>query len=330
MQQRWLCHAVLSLAVIGSVHATASAQAWVPDQGQLGLSLDYNVSRSSKVVTNTTFSYPDAGTTGHQVTLGIEYIPIEKLAVTASLPFVMLKYNGSFNAAGKATFAHPGGGSYDDGSYHSTLTDLRAGVRYQLLDDPIALAPLLAVTIPVSDYETIGNTVAGRHLKQIHAGLSAGYIIGIATYLHAQYEFTLSEKYDRTSAADAMHETKNSSQNYSDVSFTVGTKVLDYKLDLHLAANTRIAHGGVSFGDLDPINVEGGVPRPSSLSLNQLLYHDAILKEDILLVGAGVGYAISPAVSVSLDARYFVEALSRNTQNASVIALGVEWSPLSK
>jgi hypothetical protein len=318
MQQRWVCHAVFSLAVIGSFHATASAQAWVPDKGQLGVALDYNFSISDKVVTETTYDFEDAGTISHQVTLGLEYVPIEKLAVSASLPFMMLKYRnpGSFKHSIKA--------SYDDGDYHSTLTDFRAGVRYQLLDDPLVITPHLAFTVPVADYETIGNTVAGRHLKQLHAGLSVGYVIGVATYIHAMYEFSLAEKYDATA------ETKKYSQNHSDASLTVGTKVLDYKLDLHLGANLRITHGGITFGDVDPTDVEGGMPRASTLSTNEQDYHDGILKEDIFLVGAGAGYDISPALSISLDIRYFVDQikLSQNTQNASVVAVGLAWSPL--
>ncbi|CAN5756702.1 hypothetical protein BH11MYX2_BH11MYX2_03170 [soil metagenome] len=332
MQQRWFCRAVLSLAFIGSIHATASAQAWVPDKGQLGLSLDYNFSQSSKVVTNTSYVYPKAGTTGHQVTLGVEYVPIPKLAVSASLPFVLLKYRnpGSFDHSLPA--GNPMVASYDDGDYHSTLTDLRVAARYQLLDDPIALTPLLAVSIPVADYETVGNTVGGRHLKQLHVGLAAGHIIGTASYVHAQYEFSLSEKYDRTSADDSGHETKTHSQNFSDISLVLGTKLLDYKLDLHAGAQTRIAHGGVTFGDIAPNPVNTDQPGVSSkLSTNEIYFHDAILKEDIFLVGAGVGYDINDKFSVSLDFRYFVEGvkLSQNTQNASVVALGLAWTPLN-
>jgi hypothetical protein len=54
------------------------------------------------------------------------------------------------------------------------------------------------------------------------------------------------------------------------------------------------------------------------------MYHDAIFAEDIFLVGGGVGYQLSNALAASLSARLFVTG----TQNASVLALGVTWSPL--
>ncbi|HEY4181337.1 MAG TPA: hypothetical protein VGM90_31040 [Kofleriaceae bacterium] len=331
MQQRWLCHGILSLAAIGAVHATASAQAWVPDKGQLGVSLDYNFSQSDKVVTNTSYNFDNAGSTTHQFTLAAEYIPIEKLAVNVSMPFMLLKYRNP----GSFAHAQPGNGetvaTYDDGSYHSTLTDLRVGARYQLLEDPVALTPLLAVSIPVADYETVGNTVAGRHLKQLHAGLAVGRIIGTASYVHLQYEFTLSEKYDRTSAMDTNHDIKKYSQNYSDIALVVGTKLLDYKLDLHLAAQSRIAHGGITFGDIFPQPVNQDGPFKTAGTANENYFHDAILKEDIFLLGGGIGYEINDQLSVSLDYRRFIDQikLSQNTQNASTVALGLAWTPLN-
>ena len=288
---------------LSSVWNDAHAQAWVEDKGNLGLNLDYNLAISDKIVHDSTMATPDAGTTTQEFAISAEYIPIPHLGVTASLPLVLLKYTGD-----KTLYPHPGGGSYDDGATHTTLTDLRAGVRYQVLEDPVALSPHLAVSIPVADYETIGNTVAGRHLKALHIGLSAGRLFNEALYAHAMYEFSLVEKYDRTA------ETKRFGQNRSDAAVTVGYKLLDQKLDVHLDGSMRITHGGISFDDL------------MNFSPDQLLYHDAILAEDVFLAGAGVSYQITEALAANLGGRLFVTG--SNTQNASVFALGLAWSPL--
>jgi hypothetical protein len=294
----------------GATHA--HAQAWVPDKGDLGLELDYNFSTSSKVVTNTTYNFDDAGTQGHEITVGAEYVPIEKLSIGASLPFLAIKYTGD------QSFNH---GEYDDGDFHTTLTDLRVGARYQVLDDPLALTPHLAVTIPVADYATEGNTVAGRHLKQLHAGVSVGYLVGLASYVHAMYEFTLSEKDDHNAA------TKKFTQNYSDFSAAFGHKVLDYKMDLHLAAAYRFHHGGINLLDIDsnPMYEEGKYANDPLIAP----FHDAILKESAFLVGGGVGYDLSSKLTATLDFRYFVEPLSKNTVNASIVALSLQWAPLA-
>ncbi|MBA3820541.1 MAG: hypothetical protein H0X17_16745 [Deltaproteobacteria bacterium] len=275
------------------------------DQGGLDLNLDYNLGKSDKVIGDGDIEFPDAGTTAHQITLGAEYVPVSKLAVTLALPVAFLKYTGDPDL-----YPHSGGGRYDDGDTHTTLTDVRAGARYQVLEEPFALAPHLGVSIPVADYETVGNTVAGRHLKALHVGIGAGRVIGDATYVHLMYEFSLVEKYDRTP------DTASHSQNRSDVAFTIGHKLLEQRLDIHLDANVRRTHGGVTFGEL-----EAGM-----LTASEAEFHDAILDEDLFLAGGGVGYQISNALSVQLSARVFLSGA--NTQNASVLALGAAWSPL--
>jgi hypothetical protein len=293
----------LGLVAVSSAWNGAHAQAWVEAKGNLDVNLDYNLAVSDKIVHDATAASPDAGTTTQEFALGAEYIPMQRLAVTASLPLVLLKYTGD-----KTMYPHPGGGRYDDGATHTTLTDLRAAVRYQLLEDPVALSPHLAVSIPVADYETIGNTVAGRHLKALHVGLAIGRLFTEALYAHALYEFSVVEKYDRTP------ETKRIGQNRSDASATVGYKLLEQKLDIHIDASMRVTHGGISFDDLNTI------------SLPELTYHDAILAENIFLAGAGLSYQITDALAANLAARLFVTGT--NTQNASVLALGLAWSPL--
>jgi len=294
---------VTTFATLGAVSSTAHAQAWVGDKGTLDLSLGYNLGVSSKVLATDDVEFPDGGSTVHEIAVGAEYVPIPRLAVTVALPFALLKYTGD-----KVMYPHTGGGTYDDGDLHATLTDLRMGARYQVLEEPFALSPHLGVSVPVADYETIGNTVAGRHLKALHLGLSIGRLIGDATYVHLTYEFSLVEKYDRTP------ETAKHSQNRSDVSLSVGRRLLDNRLGLNLGANLRETHGGVNFVDFP------------ALSPNEQLYHDAILDEGAILVGAGVDYQLTSSLSVSLAGRYF--ATGSNTQAASVLAVGVGWSPL--
>jgi hypothetical protein len=303
--------AVFSIAAIsvflgfGSARNDAHAQAWVDDKGALDLSFDYNFATSSKVVGDDV-DFPSAGTRTHQIMVGVGYVPVSRLAVNVSLPLALLTYTGD-----KDAYPHPGGGRYDDGEIHAALTDLRAQARYQVLEEPFALSPHIGASIPVSDYETVGNTVAGRHLKALHLGLGIGRVFGAATYVHLLYEFSLVEKYDRTP------ETAEFGQNRSDVGLTIGHKLLDQRLDVHVDANARLAHGGANFSEID-------FQTPTD---NVALYHDAVLKEDIVLVGGGVGYQISDQLDVSLSGRLFVTGV--NTQNASVVALGVTWSPLN-
>jgi len=282
----------------------AHAQAWVDEKGTLEFNLGYNLGISDKVISDKGPDFPDAGSTSHEFSIGAEYVPVRHLAVDVTLPLLMIKYTGQMTAMS----AHPGGGPYDAGNFHTTLTDLRAGVRYQLLEDPLALSPHVAVSIPVANYETVGNSVAGRHLKALHLGLSAGHVFGEATYVHALYEFSIVEKYDRTP------ETAVFGQNRSDFTVTIGHKLLDQRLDLHVDVNGRVTHGGMNFSQF------GMLPAPDEL------YHDPILAESILLVGGGVGFQITNALGINAGARVFVTGA--NTQNANVYVFGITWTAL--
>ena len=308
-QARFCVAAATILVGLGGAASDARAQAWVGDPGSLDVSFDYNFGRSTVVTgDDIEFDPPPSGTDTHQLTLGVEYAPIRKLAITASLPLVFLKYTGD------PIYAHPGGGSYDDGDFHTTLTDARAGIRYAVLEDTIALAPHIAGTVPVADYETVGNTVGGRHLAALHVGVGVGTVIGDATYLHLSYEYSFVQAYDRDEVRT--NELQKHEQDRSDMAFTIGHKLLDYRLDVHLDASARFGHGGVSLDDL------------ATLSGPESLYHDAILKETIVLAGAGVGYQINNQFGVSLAAQVFLTGA--NTQKANVLALGLTWSPLTE
>lgn len=280
------------------------AQAWVGDKGSLELNLGYNLGISDTIVVDKGTDFSDAGSTTHELALGAEYVPIEHLAIGVGLPLLLIQYTGQRNALS----AHPGGGRYDDGNIHATLTDLRAGARYQLLEDPLALSPHIAVSIPVANYETVGNSVAGRHLKALHLGLAAGRVFGESTYAHALYEFSFVEKYDRTM------ETAQFGQNRSDFTVTIGHKLLDQRLDLHVDLNGRVTHGGMNFSQF------------SQVPLNDQLYHDAILAESIWLVGGGVGYQLTNDLAINAGVRVFVAGA--NTQNANVYVFGVTWTAL--
>jgi hypothetical protein len=305
-EARFITISALIFVAVGSAGTEARAQAWVGEKGSLDLSLDYNLAVSSKIIESDGGpDIPDAGVTSHTFMMGAEYVPLPKLAVNVAVPLTMLKFTGN-----AAIFTHPAGGSYDDGTTHTTLTDLRVGTRYQVLEELVAMSPHVAVSVPLADYETIGNAVGGRGLKALHLGLSVGRLLTDQVYVHALYEFSFIEKYDRTV------ETATHSQNRSDAQFTLGYKpgVLQDRLDVHVDANARFGHGGIRFIDYQ------------MLSMNEQLYHDAILDEDILLIGGGLGYQISNSLSVSLAARFFVRG--ENTQNASVFGVGVGWSPL--
>jgi hypothetical protein len=291
-------YTLIILAITCAELPDAFGQAWVGNERSLSAALNYEFSRSNSIVEASDIKIGGEVIVSHAIVIGAEFVPIEKLAVSAQLPLLMTKYQGN-------GMLFPRHGRYDDGDLHATLQDFRLATRYQLLAEPLALAPHVAVTIPTSDYETLGYANAGRGLKQLHFGLALGRFIGERLYAHLSYEFTWSERYDATPNTETV------GQNRSDLAVTVGYLLLDGKLEINLAGNYRLPHGGIDFVDFNTF--------PMDLQDN----HDPLLKEKLLLLGGGIAYNITEKIQATLTGRVFVTG--ENTRNANSIGVGVSW-----
>jgi hypothetical protein len=301
MMRRGLALFVLMIAMTGAARAQG---VWVGDEKSLTTDIAYHFAPSSETVISPDFpNIPDTNTQDHTITLSAEYVPVENLALEAELPIAFLKYTG--------TMLHLPPGAWDDHNFHTTLTDLRVGARYQVLDQPlVAVTPYLAVSIPVMNYEVNGFATGGRHLKQVHLGLGVGRTLDPilpALYALASYELTLSEKYKE----NAM--TEKQSQTRSDVEAQLGYLLLDGDLNIAAAFNWRHQHGGVSFEDFGML--------PPELTN----FHDPILKESYMFLGANVAYAVNRKVSVGAIARFFLRGYNTRDQSLFGVDATYRW-----
>lgn len=265
------------------------------------MDLSYHYVPSNAVVLNPNKSVADRPTSNHVVTLAAEYVPIENLEIDAQLPFAVVKYTG--------TAPHTPPGVWDDGSNHATLTDLRVGARYQILDEPyVALTPHIAASIPLMNYQVVGFATGGRHVKQAHFGFDVGRTLNpIARNLFVQagYEFTIAESYDANAATASIN------QNRSDFDASIGYLFLDGVLGVDLAYNWRFQHHGIAFDDFGTLSPE--------LTQN----HDPILREEFMFLGGDVTYAINRRVSISGSVRLFLRG--SNTRDQSLYGIDLTW-----
>ena len=172
----------------GLLWATAGhAQAWLPSAGSGDVSVSY-------VDTFDTKHYLYDGSevdAGHirYYTYGLagEYSPTDRLMVNASVPVVRSIYMGAF--------PHPT--SVDDGTYHTTYTDLRAELHYQLLLNPLALAPYVAYVEPLHHYATLGHAAPGRGLHETWLGFAVGKSLDDwipKTFVQARFTYAVVQK----------------------------------------------------------------------------------------------------------------------------------------
>lgn len=315
-----LCSAVLSgaafsLALLVGAQG-ARAQAWVDEPGSVFVGADYAYGFSSSIVDAEGEDLPGQDIVNHAILASVEYTPIERLAISASIPALFLKYGG------EPTGFFPRHGEYDDGSTHFALTDLKAVVRYQLFGPFNVVTPHIGGSIPTTSYETQGYAGAGRHLKKLHAGLSAGTMPSWLprAYLHAHYEFSLAESYegdDENFHSPDMELTQEQrdiladyGQNSSDLNLQLGYFFLP-ELQAFLSFDGHWQHGGANFND----------PSPEVIVLE---FHDGVLNEDYYLLGAGASYQITDKLSVSATFRYYLAGKNSRDVNALNLGLGYQ------
>ena len=299
--------AVMFVVLLGAVHSAHAQGAWVEDPGSVTTGLNSEFVPSNAVVLDPHKLVEDRPTQNFVYTLYGEYVPFEKLAIEASLPLDMVKYTG--------TVPHAPPGKWDDGAFHTTLTDFRIGARYQLLDMPyLAITPFAAFSTPVMNYEVIGFATGGRHLTQGHFGVSVGrtfepYLPNL--YFSGTYEFTLSERYDANLPTVSNSLTESYSENRSDVDGQIGYFFLGGDLNINIGGNYRHTDGGISFDDFGKL-----LPAITNV-------HDPILKESFVVAGAGVAYAINRRFTIGAIFRFFIQGY--NTRDQSLYGLDLTW-----
>ena len=290
----------------------AFAQAWVGNKGEGSVSLDYTFSTSDTLAQPGAPDVTGTKLTTQSAVARIEYDPIDQLGLSLSLPFVGSKYTGT-------ELAH---GTYDDGNFHGTLTDLAFRARYQLPIDALALTPEVGFSIPVANYETFGFATPNRHLKALLVGVNAGKLFFNKLFLHGTYEFGIPESYSGDCPKNWADPAKptltpcdelgNYSQLRSDLAIQVGYFFIE-QLEVHLAMDGHWQHGGVDFSDpnlmTDPVIAFG---------------HDPVLQDNFIDGGAGLTWYASDAFSFQTEFRTFLSG--KNTPKAFSLTLGAGWN----
>jgi hypothetical protein len=253
------------MLICGSLCPASSwAQAWLPDKGE------FNTVFVVADVLNKEHYLPD----GEEIDVGhtrsttyafaMNYGLTDRVMLSASLPYVITKYWGPPSHGGAP------GLRVDDGDEHGSLTDLRVGVHYQLLEDPVALAPFIAYVTPVTDdYYVQGHAAQGRGLDELLIGFSLGKSFDPwipRTYAQVRYTFGFVEE-----VADIEHDREN-------VNLEIGT-FLTPRWSLSAYGQWQWTHGGID------------VPIPQSDPL--FPYHDRLAADEYFNVGVGTGWSVT-------------------------------------
>ncbi|HET6610694.1 MAG TPA: hypothetical protein VFG83_01840 [Kofleriaceae bacterium] len=298
--------ATLALAVSAN---RAHAQAWAGNQGEGEVELGTAFQYSNTIMWGEQYGRV-TGLPAQEVRthLTVEYTPIDRFTVGATLPFQLNRYSGRQTGPNPGViFAH---GTNDDGDWHSNFTDLHLDARYQVLQGDIALSPIIQVKIPVSDYENRGYAASGNGLFEVGAGAYIGKL-GVFTdnlLVQAGYTFTWVQKEDGGGEA-----TEAYSMHHSDASLVFG---YIFTPSFWAAAGTSLlwTHGGfdlADYPDADPILKE---------------WHDPIASRRAWSVNVSASYSLTD--TLALTPYFGAVLLGKNVSNAMTGGVNLTWTYL--
>jgi hypothetical protein len=287
----------LAAVLTGLLAAPAAvlAQAWVPEKGDVTVSLAVQELNVKKHFSGT--QSIDAGHINTVVFLtDATYGLTNKLAVDLAVPFVSTAYAGAR--------PHPGT-DIDNGEIHSSFTDLRFSVRYNLKRDGVVITPYAGSITPSHDYAYYGHAAFGEQLRELQVGafvakLFKSGVPGLFVSGRAAYGFV--EK-----VQDISH---NRSMGDLEVGYFFTPSFRAFGM-----TSGQFTHGGIDF----PINGQAGLP----LALRPV--HDVIQKVHYLNAGGGFAYSLND--SVDLFGSFTRQVAGRNGHVLNRgITFGASWS----
>jgi hypothetical protein len=271
------------------------AQAWVPAKGEGAVAIalqELNVKKHLAATTPT-----DSGHINSLVLLAdVTYGLTDTLAIGLAVPFVSSRYSGPF--------PHPNT-TIDDGAFHSTFTDLRMSLRYNLTRDGTVITPYVGSIVPSHDYAYYGHAAGGERLNELQVGVYVAklFTAGLpGVFVSSRVAYGFVEK-----VLDISH-------NRSMADLEVGY-FLTPSLRAFAMASGHYTHGGIDF----PL---GG---PSALPLEQRPVHDIIQRVHYVNAGGGVAYSISDSVDMFASFSRLVVGRNGHVLNRGV-TVGASWS----
>jgi hypothetical protein len=296
MMHRRIVATLATVAFVASISAPASAQAFLPSQGEGSVSVLYQSTLVDRHVL-TDGSRVDSG----QIRAGglmvdITYGLTDRVAISMNVPFVTAKYSGNR--------AHPGS-LLDDGQYHSALQDFRFDLRYKLGTGSVAITPFVGTILPSHEYDYYGHGAVGRDVKELQVGVSAARVLDPlipGAFVQVRYAYGIAEK-----ILDVSH----------------NRSVIDAELGYFV--NPRLRGFAIATGQMTYGGVELTRRFPFDLTADELLHHDQIARSNLLDAGGGAQVSVSPSLDVFASVVHTLLGINGHALSYSA-TVGASWS----
>ena len=309
VRRRHIPAPVFAFAAFLAIASSAAAQAWVPPQGSGSVSLSYQRISNTGHRRSNGFLVEAGQSLNMGLYLEGEYSLTNRLSLAVGLPYVF----------GKSTTVNPPPPPipylpWDQcHCWQSGWQDFGFTARYNMVhadNGAFALTPSVSVGVPSHNYEFRGESVLGRHLKEVRIGVDAGQRLDVISpnlFVEGRYSYAFVER-----VIDIPNNRSNASVE--------GTYLLlKRKLAARGLASWQRTHGGLLFGSPPPASLEfpGEVNTPE-----RLLQHDRLLRDNYFHAGGGLSYSF-PRMDVF--ASYIAFVSGTDTHAGRALTLGVSW-----
>jgi hypothetical protein len=250
--------------------ASVLAQATVPDRGEGTLSITY---QNYDVVGHFDVhgrENSNGGTRSQALVTDFDYGAFDGFGLLVTLPFIASKYTGPSSYFVGPYLTYPG--PLDDGTYHAAFQDVRIELRRRWWAGPIPITPFIGASFPTHDYETVGETVPGRHRRDVQVGASTAVDLDRllpGSYLHGRYTY------------GAMQRINNLPFTRSNIDLEAGVAATSRILVRGLAS-LQIRHKGPSLDQLAPDWVN----------------HDRFIAPSYVNMGGGPSFSVTRSTDV--------------------------------
>ena len=289
--------AVSAFAIVLCAVRLAHAQAWVPPQGVVAVTL------LVQEIDHTGHRLPglfdrDGKSVNRDLGVGLDYAFTDRWSISLGLPFVGSKYLGP----NPPPLPIPDLAVDHCRCWHRTWQDVSATSRFNVIssDTGFAFTPSVAVVLPTHNYDYQGEAVAGRHLTELDLAVDAA------------------QRLDWISTRLAI------SGHYS---YAVVERVLDIPnnrsnvgLDVEYAASRRLSLAGVVMWQ----HTHGGVPVLAVMTgpPELLAEHDRLLRDNSMHAGGRVSYSFR-RLKIDVFGSYIAFVSGMNTHAGRAITVGI-------
>jgi hypothetical protein len=300
------------VTILLAVPVTALAQdAFTPPAGSGTISVSFQaIKHTGHRLTDG--SYFDSGRSKTAAaTADVEYGITRRWSVAFTLPYVFARYTGTDVPPDPLPFL-PVDSCH---CWQSGWQDFGFMTRFNMVDTfdhVLVITPFLSAGTPANDYAYQGEAVIGRHLNELRVGTDASYRVDAISH-----RLTVSGRYTYTFVEEVI----GVSTNRSNVRASADVRVARALSVGGFAAWQRL-HGGLRTGSFPPSDL----PIPGEINtLERLLEHDRLLRDNNFHLGANVSYGFRHA-DVFGSFIGFVSGTDTHAGHAGIVGVSVPFN----